>query len=199
MGILIFFFAFSESTAPGPFSRKAPLPKGTVFDAVTRRPRTPAYKRADQEFRMGEIYRQRREYSGALQLYRSALSFYPEHLEARDREGFCLWKLGDLSAAETSFRRALEIDPAFYRSHFYLGRILAKSGRWKEAVGAMSQAWHKSPKRDFFVGYEYAQLLYQLGYFPEALEILGELRERFPSNAQAEILRMKITQAEGRP
>ena len=74
MGILIFFFAFSESTAPGPFSRKAPLPKGTVFDAVTRRPRTPAYKRADQEFRMGEIYRQRREYSGALQLYRSALS-----------------------------------------------------------------------------------------------------------------------------
>jgi len=198
LGILLSFFAFSMSEAAAPAATKGPLPPGTLIDAVTRRPISRAFRLADKEFRMGEVFRQRRQYVEAIGFYRDALRIDPTHLEAHDRTGFCLWKQKDLAGAEQAFNQALKLDSGFFRSHFYLGRVFRDTGRWKEALAEMARAWSQSPKRDFMVGYEYAQLLFQLGMFPEALDLLGELRTRFPSNAQAETLRVRIMQAQNR-
>jgi len=196
--ILLAFFAFSgNAEAPG-LPVRGRLPAGTVLDAVTRRPLTPAFQKADKEFRMGEVFRQRRKFAEATTFYRDALRLDPNHLDAQDRLGYCLWKQRNLPGATEAFGKALDIDSGFYRSHFYLGRIHRETGEWKAALTSHAKAWNQSPKRDFVVGFEYAQLLFQLGMYPEALDVLGELRTRFPSNPQGESLRVKVMEAQNR-
>lgn len=198
VGILLVFFASSAIDQTVLTPDKAVTGTNLVYDAITRRPLTEAFRMADKEFRMGEVFRQRRQFSEALSFYRDALRIDPTHVEALDRTGFCLWKQKDLIGAEQAFTKALSTDPGFYRSQFYLGRIYRDTQQWKEALGALAKAWNQSPKRDFIVGFEYAELLFQLGMFPEAIDLLGELRSKFPSNSHAEALRIKVLQAQDR-
>jgi len=47
--------------------------------------------------------------------------------------------------AEESFRKAIELKPAYGLSHYELGILLVHSERWKEAAEELSQAVARDP------------------------------------------------------
>ena len=50
---------------------------------------------------------------------------------------------GDIEGARTSFARALELDPGFWRSHYDLGITLCVAGQPEEGVAHLRRAWRQ--------------------------------------------------------
>ena len=159
-----------------------PKPGERVWiDAVTRKVVTESFLMADKEFRMGEIFRLRGQPRDAVEFFRAAANRDPTHLEAQDRLGYCFYKLKSFEAAEDQFKKALKIDPDFYRSHFYLGRIYRGKQRWTEALSEFRLAF--AGKKDLAqIGLEFLDLLIRLGEFEEGRSVATELSRRFPTN-----------------
>jgi Flp pilus assembly protein TadD len=165
------------------------------LDAVTRRQITPAFLLADKEYRMGEIFRLKRQFPQALGFYQEALRHDSTHLEAHDRLGYCLFKTDSLVAAEQAFKKAIALDRTFFRPHFYLGRIYFQQQRWEEAREAYARAFAAKPDLPI-VGMEYVDVLLQLGLFPEARAVLEDLRQRFPSDVEFLNRRARLDEAQ---
>lgn len=53
---------------------------------------------------------------------------------------------GDLSAAETAYRRALEIEPGLFEAELNLGNLLRVTGRAREAIPHLERAVARSPE-----------------------------------------------------
>ncbi len=178
--------------------RSVELKPGERFwiDAVSRRPVTESFLMADKEYRMGEIFRIRGRFSDAQEFFRAAISIDPNHVEAQDRLGYCMYRLNSFEMAEAQFRKALQIDPSFFRSHFYLGRLHLRSQRWEDALSEFRHAFNA--KRELAqIGIEYLRLLIQLGLFEEARPVAAELVNRFPTNQPLAQLQAQIAK-EGR-
>lgn len=75
--------------------------------------------------------------------YRLAIVNEPDpETQARGENnlGYCLIGLGRTAEAETHFRRAIELDPYKFNSHYGLGHLLLERGEFQEAVIHLSQA-----------------------------------------------------------
>jgi type IV pilus assembly protein PilF len=77
----------------------------------------------------------------ALREYDEALKSDPDMPEAHYGRGMVMeFGFGRLRDAEVEYRRALEVRPAYSEASNALGQLLAKAGRYEEAIQAFDQA-----------------------------------------------------------
>ena len=86
----------------------------------------------------------------ALREFDAALAIDPEFAEAHRGRGILLdLGFGRLDEAEKSYRRAVAVRPAFSEAHNDLGQLLARTGRWEEALrefdAALENMLYKEP------------------------------------------------------
>jgi hypothetical protein len=79
-------------------------------------------------------------YQAAATGYRTALSRWPQSLNARIGLGNSYYALGDLKGAESAFREATESHPNSAVAYNNLAHVLLEQGRLKEALAAAQQA-----------------------------------------------------------
>jgi TolB-like protein/Flp pilus assembly protein TadD len=76
-----------------------------------------------------------------------AIRANPNLAEAQYALGYLNWALEwDWPAAETAFRRAIDLDPRYARAHMSLGHALSQSGRHSEALASMRRARELDPQ-----------------------------------------------------
>ncbi len=91
------------------------------------------------------------DWSSALLGYRSALGCWPKSLTAWMGVGVCLFQMGDLAAAETHLRAAVQQFPHEGAVYNNLAQVLLQQGRREEALAAVQQAIDRGgPLRSHF-------------------------------------------------
>ena len=76
----------------------------------------------------------------------AVLALDPDHAEAHNALGYAqLYHLWDFEAAESSFRRAIEIAPNFAMAYHYMTGVLSAMGRHDEAIDACLRAESLDP------------------------------------------------------
>jgi len=93
------------------------------------------YSWADQNVRLEE----------AETLIRRALQASPSDAAITDSLGWVLFRRGDLSGAEATLRRAIELDAEEGELHFHLAEVLTAARRYAEAVEAYDDALALKP------------------------------------------------------
>jgi Flp pilus assembly protein TadD len=81
-------------------------------------------------------------------LIRRALQVSPSDAAIVDSLGWVMFRRGDLTGAEATLRRAIELDAEEGELHFHLAEVLAAARRFPEAVEAYDKALSltKDPK-----------------------------------------------------
>jgi tetratricopeptide (TPR) repeat protein len=74
------------------------------------------------------------------------------------------------------YHQAIDINPNFALSYYYLSEVLAKVGNLEEAVNQLKIAIKIQPK-SAFIRYKYGLLLYQQGYMEKSFEYWFQLSE----------------------
>lgn len=72
--------------------------------------------------------------------YENLTTLVPDSAEFQHNLGFAYRENGDLEAAESRYRRAIEIDAEYPRAHANLGIALLAQGAWEDAEGALRRA-----------------------------------------------------------
>ncbi len=80
----------------------------------------------------------------------------PQDSEAHYNSGIALKNRGDLTAAKTEFRRAIELDPHFSAARFYLASILLAEGQPTLAIEQLKTTT-RSPAVDRLLGLAYLE------------------------------------------
>ncbi|WP_027527949.1 glycosyltransferase [Bradyrhizobium sp. Ec3.3] len=93
----------------------------------------------------GDARRDKREWSGAAQFYRTALNIDPSLAHIWVQLGHALKESGHYQAAETAYRKALEIEETNADTFVMLGHLLKISGRPGEALQSYRNAQRISP------------------------------------------------------
>jgi len=75
----------------------------------------------------------------------ATLSERDESVPAWAYRGFALHKLGRPLAAESAYRRTIELDPTHWWAFTQLGAVLSSRGRWEEAVQPLERAVRLKP------------------------------------------------------
>lgn len=111
----------------------------------------------------------------ALREYDLALEADPDMPEAHMGRGLVMeYGLGRLPEAEAEYRRALAIRPSYSEAHNNLGQLLARTGRYDEALKAFDEALASAFYREPWVARcNKGQALYRMGRREEGL---AELR-----------------------
>ena len=95
-------------------------------------------ERAAHLLSLGSFSEQRRDYQGAVRLYRQALSLEPSHPQTwyfiLNNLGFCLNQLGDCEDAMPYLRRAIEVDSSRSNAFKNLGIACQAKGAFAEAA-----------------------------------------------------------------
>jgi type IV pilus assembly protein PilF len=113
--------------------------------------------------------------SEALREFELALKLDPEFAEAHRGRGLVLdLAFGRREDAEAAYRRALELRPSYPDVQNDLGQLLARSGRYEEAIAAFDAALEDTDYREPFVARcNKGQALHRMGRRAEGI---AELR-----------------------
>ncbi len=108
-----------------------------------------------------------------------------QEAKAEFERGVKLYKEGDLTSAETAFRKAIELDSEFAEAYANLGSLLANQNNLPEAISQFENAVRLRP--------ELAVLHYQLGVAlylenkrPEAVVSLTKARDLLKEQGKTE-------------
>jgi len=107
------------------------------------------------------------QHEKALDLYKEALSIYPDYARAHYNSGLVYGILGKLEEAATSYRKAIEIEPNDAEAHNNLAIILRKQGLQEEALTFYRKTLALNPK-DAKAHNNLGVLLRELGKIEEA-------------------------------
>ncbi len=113
----------------------------------------------------------------ALDHYERALVLRPDHVHSLNNAGICQLHLGDPVAAESAFRRCVEVDPQNARMWVNLSASCAAQGRPDEALEAVRQAGTIAANRD-----EAPELFCQTAIYLSELGRTLEARELLERN-----------------
>lgn len=106
----------------------------------------PIYEsKAQVEFALGRIREEQRNWDAARESYQRALvedlAYFPAHL----RLGLLALRTSDTTTALTEFERAVGVNENEYLSRAFLGVMLARLGRRREAAGHLTRATELEP------------------------------------------------------
>lgn len=136
--------------------------------------------RAETLVALGNVYLQTDRVEEARELLTRALEAEPNSANAHAGLAQTLRMEGDATTAEFHLRRAIELDPAYWRHHFALARVVYELGRVDETIRELSQAIRLAP--DNPVPYvSLAAIHYYEGDYLRAAEINRQSLERNPT------------------
>ena len=116
-----------------------------------------------------------------------ALELDDQLAEAHVAQGFVKWLYdGDWRGAETSIRRAIELDPGNVAAHFFYSRLLMLLGRFPEAITEIQITERLDPISSA-VQSTFGQILYRSGNLSAAAARLERAIEREPRSSQAHV------------
>ncbi|MGE0310692.1 MAG: type IV pilus biogenesis/stability protein PilW [Lautropia sp.] len=124
-------------------------PGSTTADANSRYDRgAPTSGDRDEELRrrsrirleLASTHFQQGNYRQAMVEGEEATKIDPRYPQAHGMLGLVHWKIGDVAAAEASFRRALELDPQDAEMNNNFGWFLCKTGRQKASIAYFTNA-----------------------------------------------------------
>ena len=133
---------------------------------------------------LGDLLREREEYSRAVTAYSNALAQYAE-ITARQwflfyARGISYERAGNWSEAEADFRRALDLRPDQPQVLNYLGySLVEKQDKLDEALGMIEKAVTAEPSSGYIVD-SLGWALYRLGRFDEAVVHMERAAELMP-------------------
>jgi tetratricopeptide (TPR) repeat protein len=108
----------------------------------------------------------------------------PEQLQSLFRQGAQEMHAGDSSAAEATFRKATEVDPAFAPAYLDMGLAELKQGKLLDAIASIRKSLEldpSSPGAHLFLGIAE----YQSSHGEDAIADLQRALEEDPKNTQA--------------
>lgn len=120
-----------------------------------------------------------------------ALSLDPDLGEAYATIGLHKWRHGDLTAADTAFRRAIELNPNYASSHHWYSITLRDLGRWEESLAAILRARDLDPLSPV-INQTVAESMAGLGRFDEESAYVEKVIEIDPGFANAHLHRAQI-------
>lgn len=113
-----------------------------------------------------------------------ALALNPKLPEAYTLQGRIAFLNADLSGAEASFRKALDLDSSAYDSLLWLGTLLRQEGRFKDSQSYLERALQQRPD-DARSRYQYALLCSDRGDDKRAATLLEALIKQVPGYIEA--------------
>ncbi|MGB0713398.1 MAG: type IV pilus biogenesis/stability protein PilW [Gammaproteobacteria bacterium] len=129
------------------------------------------------------------DYEGADQQFRVALEdrLYATPWVAATNAGICAAQIPDLGRAEIYFRTALTKNPRFAPALYQMARMSLRLERYVAGLQYLDRFWKAAPKNaeSLWLG---VQLARAAGRKSDASQLAYELRTRFPSSPQAELL-----------
>jgi len=124
---------------------------------------------------------------------RAALKLDSTNAVANLNLGMLLGELGKLAEAEQAFRAAFKADPHSAQAAYNLGVLLSKD-RPEEALTWCQRAAELGPANPKY-GYTYAFYLNQAGRRDAALQVIRQVRERFPADENCQQLEAGLLRA----
>jgi type IV pilus biogenesis/stability protein PilW len=136
----------------------------------------------------------------ALREFEDALRIDPDFAEAHRGRGLVLeFGHGRLGEAEREYRRALELRPAYPEVHNDLGQLLAKTGRYEEALRELGLALEDTSYREPYVARcNKGQVLYEMGRRQEGIAEIRSCVSMAPKYCTGRRELGRIHLAEGR-
>jgi len=135
--------------------------------------------RAETLVALGNVYRETGRVADSRDLFTRALDAEPNNASAHAGLAQSLRMDGD-PAAEYHLRRAIELDPAYWRHHFALARVVYEQGRVDETIGELHQAIRLAPDNPLpYVSL--GAIHYYEGDYLRAAEINRQSLERNPT------------------
>jgi tetratricopeptide (TPR) repeat protein len=105
---------------------------------------------AETKFALGNLRHAQRENSVAAQFYLATLNLDASHRGALNNLGVMALEDRNYDAAETWFRRAIQVEPRNGKLHFLLAKTAFEKGAVKEAGHEIDMAIRLSPDQDEF-------------------------------------------------
>jgi len=154
------------------------------------------WPRAESEYKHANALNP--SYPGSHRLYAALLASQQRHREAREEINQAmrldplslpnnaevvrtLYYARDYDGALAQAQKAMQLDPAYYRTHFWLGRVYAQKGMYQQAVDESETVFKATP--DSTLGLtELAYSLATAGRTARARTILRTLEERSRSS-----------------
>jgi tetratricopeptide (TPR) repeat protein len=139
-----------------------------------------------KDFEAGNKAEQRGEMDAALRLYEAALQEAPDFYPALNNLGIRHLQQGEVKAAETEFRRVIELNQNGAQAYFNLGNVLYMTQRNEEAKQTLEAGLRLSPS-SAMGHYLHGSVLARLGDFKAAEEQLKTARALNPRMPQVTI------------
>ncbi|HZB47237.1 MAG TPA: tetratricopeptide repeat protein, partial [Pyrinomonadaceae bacterium] len=125
-------------------------------------------KAAEAAFELGVKYGRAGRYREAVEAFREAVLYQPDHGDAHFSLGHALYDLGRWAEAAESFKRAVALDPKDTEAFNYLGAAYFRQGLYDRAIEAYKGAILVKPNLAD-VRYNIANAFYKLGRYEPAL------------------------------
>ncbi len=139
-----------------------------------------------KEFEAGNKAEQRGEMDAAVRLYEAALHEAPDFYPALNNLGIHHLQKGEVKAAETEFRRVIELNQNGAQAYFNLGNVLYMTRRNDEAKQTLEAGLRLAPS-SAMGHYLNGSVLARLGDFKAAEEQLKTARDLDPKMPQVPI------------
>jgi TolB-like protein/Flp pilus assembly protein TadD len=110
-----------------------------------------------------------------------ALAIDPESAEAFAALGLARWQIGQMDAAESALRQAVELNEDYIPAQLWLAGVLGEAGRYPEEHLVLQQAMQRDPLNELLM-VNYAGNLSTRGDWPAGREMLGGLLELRPDS-----------------
>jgi predicted CXXCH cytochrome family protein len=119
----------------------------------------------------------------AIREYIEAMEYSADFAPSRHNLGLIFANLGNPSASEKNYRRALAIDNRFYPSKINLAMLLNSEGKNEQALKVLLNVVDEHPELDE-VYYSLGLLTAEMGYYEDAAGWLMEAAERIPGRSR---------------
>lgn len=110
-----------------------------------------------------------------------ALEIDPESAEAFAALGLARWQIGQMDAAESALRHAVELNEDYIPAQLWLGGLLGQLGRYPEEHRVLEQAMTRDPLNELLM-VNYASNLSMRGKWDEGRELMRGLLDLHPDS-----------------
>jgi len=118
----------------------------------------------------------------AQMMIEKALELDPESAEAFAALGLARWQIGQMDAAESALRQAVELNEDYIPAQLWLAGVLGEQGRYPEEHLVLQQAMQRDPLNELLM-VNYANNLSTRGDWQSGRDMLGDLLALRPDSS----------------